>query len=161
VPGERTDRTDAETATLSCPSSRPEEPGALVLGVVNGTATEPRVVFLERPVPVSTELLALADPVAPTEVFRFSARCREGGCPQFDQGRCQIAARMVDELPTAVDRLPACSLRPSCRWWRQEGRAACLRCPSIVTDNYSPDPTMRSVAGVGGIVESGSCQTAP
>jgi hypothetical protein len=38
-----------------------------------------------------------------------------------------------------VESLPACRIRPDCRWFVQEGRAACLRCPQIVT--YSVNPT--------------------
>jgi hypothetical protein len=28
------------------------------------------------------------------------------------------------ELPAAVDGLPACRIRPWCRWWQQEGKDA-------------------------------------
>ena len=141
---------EARPRTPMCPSSRPEEDGAIILGVVGGTVTEPRVGYLRRPIPASAGFIALDGPVTPTEVFRFSAPCRESACPQFRSGRCQIGVRMVRILPTVVDQLPACSIRPDCRWWQQEGKGACLRCPAIVTDNYSPSPEMRQVAGVAG-----------
>jgi hypothetical protein len=37
-----------------------------------------------------------------------------------------------------VDALPACAIRPACRWWQQEGKAACQRCPQVVTQAYAP-----------------------
>lgn len=139
-----------------CPSSRPEEAGARIIGIVNGTVADPRVGYLEESIPVTPEILSLSAPVSPTEVFRFSAPCRQHGCPQFEGGNCQLAVRVVRALPTVVDSLPRCSLRPECRWWRQEGREACLRCPSVVTDSYSPSPVMRYVAGTVGCTDSRS-----
>jgi len=47
----------------------------MVFGVVGGTAEAPRVAWLERPVPVTEELLALAGPVPPAQVMRFAAPC--------------------------------------------------------------------------------------
>jgi hypothetical protein len=34
------------------------------------------------------------------------------------------------------ESLPPCPIRRECRWWQQEGKAACMRCPQIITDNY-------------------------
>jgi len=50
-------------------------------------------------------------------------------------------------LPEVVDSLPVCTIRPQCRWFRQEGRAACLRCPQIVTGSYEADDVLQQVAG--------------
>jgi hypothetical protein len=52
----------------------------------------------------------------------------------------------VDELPEAVEDLPACRIRPACRWWLQEGKAACLRCPLIVTETANPTEQLRHAA---------------
>ncbi len=39
----------------------------------------------------------------------------------------------------AVDSGPsACRIRPTCRWFTQEGKAACMRCPQIVTFSVNP-----------------------
>src|SRR5256885_9598885 len=46
------------TAQRNCPSAQPDMPGARVFGVVMGTDAEPNVAWLERPVPVTSELLA-------------------------------------------------------------------------------------------------------
>jgi hypothetical protein len=120
----------------------------VIIGIVGGTASEPRVGYLDHPQPVTDELLALAGSVTPTEVFRFAATCQCSRCPQFSDEKCQIGARMVKFLPEAVDRLPPCTIRPNCRWWQQEGKAACLRCPVVVTDNYNPSDQMLQVADI-------------
>jgi len=120
--------------------------GSVVLGVVGGTAEEPRLAYLKEPQPVTEDLLALSAPVKPTEVFRFAAPCAGGGCLHFDGTSCRLATKTVQLLPAAVNRLPRCRLRPRCRWWRQEGRDACLRCPVVVTENYLPSEQQRQAA---------------
>jgi len=129
-----------------CPSARPEMEGSVLFGVVGGTAEEPRLAYLTEPHPVTDELLALSGPVTPTEVFRFAAPCAENACQHFDGSTCRLAARTARLLPPVVEVLPPCRLRPTCRWWRQEGRAACVRCPQIVTDNYHPSADIERAA---------------
>jgi hypothetical protein len=129
-----------------CPSARPEMEDSVVFGVIVGTSEEPRLAHLVKPQPVTHELLALADPVAPTEIFRFAASCAGNGCQHFDGAKCRLATRIVENLPTVSEELPPCSIRSSCRWWQQEGKAACMRCPQIVTDIYSPSDQLRQAA---------------
>lgn len=131
---------------LICPSARPEMDGAVAFGVVGGTAREPRVGYLSEPRPVSDELLALAAPVTPVEVFRFAAPCVECACRHFDGSNCRLAQRTVRLLPVVAERLPPCRVRANCRWWRQEGRAACLRCPQVVSENALPSAEARRAA---------------
>jgi hypothetical protein len=135
-----------EDLSLLCPSAEPGMPGSLAIGIVGGTADEPRLRHLERPLPVTEQLLALAEPVRPTEVFRFAAPCARGACPNFQSGRCSLATRIVRLLPPVTGGLPPCQIRPHCRWWREEGKAACLRCPQVVTDDYNPTDRMRLVS---------------
>jgi hypothetical protein len=128
-----------------CPSAQPAE-DALVIGVAGGTVAEPRVRPLEHPVPVSLELLALAGPVQPTEVFRFAAPCQEGGCAHFARSTCTLASKVVRMLPPVTTGLPPCDIRASCRWFAQEGREACLRCPQVLTHNAEFSPELRQAA---------------
>lgn len=121
---------------IQCPSARPDLPGAKLLGLVEGTAERPRLAYLRKPEPVRDELLALAGDDSPTRRFRFAAPCAGSGCQHFDGHSCRLARRIVDGLPEAVAALPTCALRPACRWWRQEGEAACRRCPMVVTESY-------------------------
>ncbi len=128
-----------EARTLLCPSAQPSMEGSVVFGVVAGTADEPRVAWLEHPVPVTDEVLAMTAPLAPTQVLRFSAPCAEGKCCHFDGADCRLANKLVQLMPAVDTSLPPCRIRQDCRWFSQEGRAACMRCPQIVT--YSVDPT--------------------
>ena len=94
------------------------------------------------------EISALAAPLKPTEVFRLAATCAEHKCPHFDGADCRLAARVVKILPSVVDRLPPCVIRKECRWYFQEGAAACKRCPEITTVSYDLSPQVREVSGL-------------
>jgi hypothetical protein len=132
--------------TPLCPSSRPERPNSVVFGVVRGSIEKPRVNYLEKPEPVTEELMALAEPVTPTEVFRTASPCEESGCQHFDGKECGLVKRVVDQLSSVSQKLPACSIRNECRWWQQEGASACFRCPQVVTDSYGASQQWRQVA---------------
>ena len=132
-------------ASLLCPSAPPEMADSVVFGVVGGTYEQPRVAYLKVPQPVTEEVLALARPIAPGEVFRFAAPCATSACRHFHGGRCSLATRVVELLPVAVEGLPPCRIRPSCRWFRQEGIAACFRCPQVVTKIRNPSERLRQV----------------
>jgi hypothetical protein len=95
--------------------------------------------MLDDPVPAPPGLEARLGGIAATEVMRFAAPCACNRCRHFSGGICGIGRRMVEELVPAAEGVPACAIRAECRWWRQEGRAACLRCTQIVTDSYDPD----------------------
>lgn len=134
------------STTPLCPSARPEMANSAVFGVVAGTVEDPRVTYLNQRQPVSDELMALSGLVTPTEVFRIAAPCAGKGCQHFDGTNCGLATRIVGQLSTVAESLPPCPIRRDCRWWQQEGKAACMRCPQVVTDNYNPSEQIRQVA---------------
>jgi hypothetical protein len=119
-----------------------------VLGVVQQDGPKPMLLYLNRPLPATPDVLAMAAPLKPTEVFRLSATCAEHKCPHFDGADCQLAARVVRMLPEAVDALPPCLIRKDCRWYSQEGGAACRRCPEITTVTYDVSAQTREVSGL-------------
>jgi hypothetical protein len=130
---------------LLCPSSQPEFEEARVLGVLQQTADGFEVAYLDEPLPVTPEVLAMAAPAQPTEVFRLAAKCQTNRCPHFDGTDCGLATRIVQILPTVVDHLPHCQIRSECRWFHQEGVAACRRCPQIATVNYGTSDVIQRV----------------
>jgi hypothetical protein len=89
-------------------------------------------------VPTSPEVLALAEPVDPREVFRFASPCAGSACVHFDGAQCALGGRVSTLLPVAGARLPVCQIRSRCRWFAERGPAACLRCPLVVTQRTSP-----------------------
>lgn len=132
--------------TTLCPSARPESVDSLVFGVVSGTVAEPRVIYLKQPQPLTDELIAKASPITPSEIFRTAAPCATKSCQHFHGQDCRLAMRIVENLPVVEVELPPCSIRRTCRWWQQEGKAACMRCPQVITDNYNASELAIKVA---------------
>jgi hypothetical protein len=132
--------------TPLCPSARPETPNSAVFGIIGGSIEQPDVQYLQESQPVTEELMALANPVAPTEVFRIAATCETSKCQHFDGQDCKLAQRVVDRLPTVTEQLPPCAIRRDCRWFQQEGKTACFRCPQIITDYANASELVEQVA---------------
>jgi hypothetical protein len=120
--------------------------GSVAFGVVGGTAEQPRVSWIEKPVPVTEDLLALTGPVPPTRVLRLAAPCQENACCHFDGADCRLATKLVQLIPPVTESLPPCRIRPDCRWFVQEGRAACTVCPQIVTYSINPSEELTQAA---------------
>ncbi len=131
---------------LSCPSAPPDSPRAVAFGVIDHTKSPPEARYLEEVVPVTEELLQLAEPLKPTEVFRFGGDCQTSRCSHWSGEHCNLVERIVDLVPVASLLAPSCRLRPTCRWYAQAGRRACVRCPHVVTLDQNPDPAMREAA---------------
>jgi hypothetical protein len=131
-----------------CPSAQPGMDRSMILGVVQQAGPRPVVEYLNERVPATPEILAMSAPLKPTEVFRIAATCAEHKCPHFDGADCRLATRVVKLLAAAVDTLPPCTIRKECRWYSQEGEAACRRCPEITTVSYDVSPQAREVSGL-------------
>src|SRR4051812_13828203 len=99
--------------------------GARVIGVISGPAETPQIAYLERGVSIGSQAFDASSQLAPTEVFRFAASCEERRCAHFTGTQCSLAARIVDQLPEVVDILPRCQIRATCRWYAEQGAAAC------------------------------------
>jgi hypothetical protein len=131
-----------------CPSAQPGMDQCRVLGVVQRDGPAPRLAYLNKHLPATPEVLAMAAPLKPTEVFRLAAVCAEHKCPHYDGADCRLATRVVQILPAVVDSLPPCIIRKNCRWYTQEGGAACKRCPEITTVTYDLSEQTREVSGL-------------
>jgi hypothetical protein len=92
-----------------CPSAQPGMDRCRVLGVVQRDGPVPILEYLEQPLSATPDVLALAAPLKPTEIFRLAATCAEHKCPHFDGADCRLASRIVRMLPPAVDTLPPCN----------------------------------------------------
>lgn len=136
----------ATQKTTLCPSARAESVNSMVFGIISGTSAEPRVTYLKQPQPITEELIAKVSPVTPTEVFRMTTPCVHEACLHFDGQDCRLAKQIAEKLPAVTEELPACSIRRDCRWWKQEGKAACMRCPQVITDVYNPSQLAVTVA---------------
>ncbi len=138
-------KSKADTRDITCPSAHPGE-GSVVFGVVIKTETDRRVGYLNEAKPATPETLALAGPVRPTEVFRIAAPCATHACKHYDGKDCTLARRIVQRLEPVVSGLPPCRIRSTCRWFHQEGKNACLRCPQVITDRHDASDVEIEVA---------------
>lgn len=130
----------------ACPSAQPDMAGARVFGVRRTGPDGPRTGYLDHAVDVTPDVLAMAAPVPPTQVLRMAATCEESRCSHFDGTDCRLATRIVQLLPAVVTVLPRCAIRAECRWFAQEGRAACLRCPQVVTEMEEASEALEKAA---------------
>ena len=118
-----------------CPSA-PLREGSQLLGVVR---KEGGISLLAEPLAVTPEFVEAATAAGPAEErFRFVNRCVEKGCTKWGAGGCSVVAGALERLQAAQEAiLPSCGIRPSCRWFMQEGAAACHVCPQVTYLNYA------------------------
>ena len=135
---EREVSADTKSKVTFCPSSQPTVEQSLILGSIerNGPG-EPHVRYLKHPVKVTDGTLAAFTNAAikATEVFRFTAPCQKIDCRNWNGSACRVGQQVTKILPVVSSQLPECRLRPVCQWFDQEGEAACLRCPQVVTND--------------------------
>jgi len=124
----------------------PAHPDSLVIGVVQRDNGQPHVTMLRKAVPLRDVAHLIPDTLRATDVLRLAAPCADGRCQHFADQRCSLASRVVASLPAMVHHPPPCTLRPTCRWWNQEGVAACRRCPQITTQPFKFSPAMADLA---------------
>jgi len=123
---------------LKCPSARPEMPDAVVLGVVRELDGSSFIHHLAEPLPVSPAILAMAGDAPAGQVFRFAANCAENACAHFDGEQCRLATKLAHSSLDKARTLPPCRIRKECRWYAQEGNAACFVCPLILSETAMP-----------------------
>lgn len=129
-----------------CPSAQPKQPDATIIGIVTGNKGAVATEILPEALPLHPLIDLVPEDVRPTEVLRFAALCAGEKCGHFKDDTCTLATRIIARLPAISDRLRRCAIRPSCRWWRQEGSAACHRCSQVITEPYRASDLIREVA---------------
>lgn len=55
-------------------------------------------------------------------------------------------AKTVQLASVVAEKLKPCAIRSECRWWRQEGKAACVRCPQVASSDPSRSGVMAGAA---------------
>lgn len=116
--------------------------GLRLIGLVGADGT---VTNLRTPLAVDAAMHAeLQRQGAPERRFRFAAPCAERGCGNWQAGEsggdCALIGRIRSHVaasgaaPEAEPGLQPCGIRASCRWWQQDGPAACAVC-TLVTYN--------------------------
>lgn len=120
----------ADTAELTCPSSHCA-PGNLLIGIVAGDRS---IVPVRAPLAVDETFVEQAHEASerpPEARFRFAGRCVTSACRQWSGSRCGIGDIVAAADPGSQPLQP-CAIRPTCRWWAQNGPAACRGCTLVV-----------------------------
>jgi hypothetical protein len=71
---------------------------------------------------------------------------RRVSCEHFVEEGCSLVERITRLDEGSEFGLPRCGIRHRCRWWRQEGPAACKRCPMIVTRAFGAASAIQAAA---------------
>jgi hypothetical protein len=119
----------------TCPSGRCKE-GSVLLGIVGQDGV---LGYVTPAMTIDAEFVSRARRGrTPESRFRFAEPCAEGRCAQWADDRCGL----IDELlasskgsaaaAQSLSPLPRCSIRRSCRWFKQRGPDACRICPLVV-----------------------------
>lgn len=119
--------------TVLCPSHSCKT-GTIMLGIV---MRDGRVAFSSDQLVVTDEFVKIAsEGRAPEKRFRFAGPCVKTGCGQWKEGRCGVIDSVMKYAASDYNEaeLPACSIRPQCRWFGQNGAQACSVCPDVITD---------------------------
>ena len=128
-----------ESNSILCPSNQCK-PGSRLLGVRQDDGT---VSILPEPLPIDESFIQAvkANPLTPKQRFRFTNKCIESGCNQWNGKGCGVIEQVIqylDHVP-GIKELPKCSIRPRCRWFLQKGADACSICTYIVTEITEAD----------------------
>jgi len=143
MPGKLVMKKVKDASPLLCPSAHTAAPGARLFGVqVRTEGGERQLAYLTETHPITEKVMKLAGSAAPHEVLRVAAHCIEGQCPHWNGEGCRLATRVATMLPPAVSALPRCAIRPRCLWFKQEGPAACVRCPQVATIDQHPSDAL-------------------
>jgi len=116
----------------------------VLIGVVGGDG---RLGPVSPALPVDAEFVAAArNGRVPESRFRFSEPCAEQACAQWDDDGCGLIGQLLASPQAGAvtagavgPPLPHCAIRRTCRWFAQEGTAACRVCPHVVHTPRRPD----------------------
>lgn len=119
-------------ASLLCPSAV-AKPGAELFGVQNALG---HIEYLDKPIVINKTFLETArQGRSPEERFRFASNCIKNGCGHWtgQETGCGLIDKVVDAMNrNAEAKQVACVIRDRCRWFHQQGAAACANCDEIV-----------------------------
>ncbi|MCP2326985.1 hypothetical protein HDA40_005492 [Hamadaea flava] len=120
-----------------CPSTSVEN-STVFLGMITPART---VAYVTPQVPLDAIRESLDESQGPLERnYRFAGPCVTTGCGFWTGEHCGLAAKAVESYQSTgapqLD-LPKCAIRRSCRWFAEQGPAACSPCSYVVTDSVS------------------------
>jgi hypothetical protein len=118
-----------------CPST-PAANATVFLGMITPAG---RVAYVTPAVPAEVALATAGDSTAPVESrYRLAGPCVTSSCGFWTGEHCGLGARLAasyaELAAPAGAELPKCAIRRTCRWFAEQGPAACPACSHVVTD---------------------------
>lgn len=110
---------------MICPSSD-RSSGTMVIGIRRPGRLPQR---LNQPIPVPVELRSAewAD-----RHVRFAGPCHGSKCSQWELG-CSVGRTVATSNSTVADGAGTeCAIRRECRWYAENGEAACRGCGAVI-----------------------------
>lgn len=129
----------ADGAEHTCPST-PVGNATVFLGMITSAR---RVAYVTPAIPASVVLDDLDSVEGAESRYRFAGPCVTSSCGFWTGDHCGLGARMVESYQETMDEaveLPKCAIRRTCRWFAEQGAAACSPCSYVVTDARDATP---------------------
>lgn len=120
-----------------CPSTSVEN-STVFLGMITPART---VAYVTPEVPVASVRESLDESQGPLERrYRFAGPCVTDSCGFWTGDHCGLGAKLVESYQDTGEPqldLPKCAIRRTCRWFAEQGPAACSPCSYVVTEGRS------------------------
>ncbi|MEV4479060.1 hypothetical protein [Micromonospora coxensis] len=129
------------------PARRPDPPERMCPSTTAANATvflgmitpAGRVAYVTPQVPAEVALAVPVEAGTPVEArYRLAGPCVTSSCGFWTGDQCGLGARVVasyrEVVGPAEPELPKCAIRRTCRWYAEQGPAACPACSHVVTD---------------------------
>ncbi|MCF0054651.1 hypothetical protein [Dyadobacter sp. CY356] len=115
--------------SLDCPSYV-AKPGADLFGMISENG---KVTYLNEAIRIDKTFVEETQKGRPAEErFRFSGKCIQHGCHQWEDGKCGLIQKVIQlhqNPPSAF--IQHCAIRHTCRWYAQEKELACANCSEV------------------------------
>lgn len=118
-----------------CPSTTAAN-STVFLGMITPAG---RVAYVTPAIPSDVALADLDSTVRVESTYRLAGPCVTSKCGFWTGDHCGLGARLVESYEHDTDAeqldLPKCAIRRTCRWYAEQGKAACSPCSYVVTDS--------------------------
>jgi hypothetical protein len=118
-----------------CPSTSAGH-ATVFLGMITPAG---RVAYVTPTVPAGTVLDTLDSTESAESRYRFAGPCVTSSCGFWSGDHCGLGAKLAESYRETAgpgqNELPKCAIRRTCRWFAEQGAAACSPCSYVVTDS--------------------------
>jgi hypothetical protein len=113
---------------LDCPSMLPGLARGVIAKVVRN---DERLRFLAEEIPVPAALPLAVDSETVLKRARFVGACRTDECGHWTGVTCRLGHAIASVEIQSSSKVAPCAIRSSCRWFKENGSAACAPCQHV------------------------------